>query len=193
MCCTVHLLRDTHVAPGPDSARSSVSPSARAVSVRLRRFCTWRKSWAHSAGLEELLPDGRHASQQLLTPREVRALVTVSHCSCSSRNRNGPRKIGLKCDQDKEERARLGLKNCKLSWLCSSGKGFAELLLAGWCHQTGTAPARYLPSLHHVRSSTRSARCWSFTGLEGGQKTPMAATAACVEVFKSQIVAARYR
>lgn len=91
--CTCYVTRMSPqglILQGPELAQ--LSPSARVVSVRLRHFCTWRKSWADSAGLEELLPDGRHASQQPLSPREVRAPVTVSHCSCSFRHRKGPRK-----------------------------------------------------------------------------------------------------
>lgn len=75
---------------GPTLAQ--LSTSARVISVRLGHVCTWRKSWADSPGPEELLKDRRHASQGPLSPREVRAPVTVSHCFCSFRHRKGPRK-----------------------------------------------------------------------------------------------------
>lgn len=83
----------------------------------------------------------------------------------------GQEKIGLKHDQDKEQTAGVGLESCELCRLCSNGKGFAEVLLTGWCHQAGTAAAGYLPNLHHLRSSTTSAWCWSLMGLEGGRET----------------------
>lgn len=62
-------------------ALAQLSTSARVIHVRLGHFCTWRKSWAG-----ELLQDRRHASQWPRSPREARALVTVSHCPCSFRH-----------------------------------------------------------------------------------------------------------